>query len=280
MNQIHALHGANGRANGNGHGERSQVGVNLVQTKFLFLTLMHDDASSRAAVKAAGSTVARGFFNDFDANGRRETKTLETIQLLVSDEPATCREGIRSATFVCQISAKYRERLDEVEQELARRLPGRRHDPRPGRSAPGPALHERGPARQGLPACGQPPDRREDAERHHPADEQDRGVVGDEHARAAPVLLPAHRRKKGNRAKGHALAADEGVSTIYRRLYHNPDGYQRPHEWDFLTYFECEDRHLPVYDRITAALRDVNQNPEWRFVKEGPEWRGRRVLRW
>jgi hypothetical protein len=28
------------------------------------------------------------------------------------------------------------------------------------------------------------------------------------------------------------------------------------------------------------ALRDPLQNPEWRYVEEGPMWRGRRVLRW
>jgi hypothetical protein len=29
-----------------------------------------------------------------------------------------------------------------------------------------------------------------------------------------------------------------------------------------------------------TALRDLHQNPEWRYVQEGPIWRGRRVLRW
>jgi hypothetical protein len=26
-----------------------------------------------------------------------------------------------------------------------------------------------------------------------------------------------------------------------------------------------------------AALRDTEQNPEWKYVLEGPEWWGRRV---
>jgi hypothetical protein len=63
-------------------------------------------------------------------------------------------------------------------------------------------------------------------------------------------------------------------------VYHNPDGYARPSEYDFVTYFECEDGHVDTFDRICHNLRDVTQNPEWRYVMEGPLWRGRRVLKW
>ena len=80
--------------------------------------------------------------------------------------------------------------------------------------------------------------------------------------------------------KGHALAAEAGISTIFRRLYHNPDGYHRPKEYDFIAYFECANEHLAVFDEIRTALRDKQQNPEWKFVIEGPELRGRRVLKW
>jgi hypothetical protein len=80
--------------------------------------------------------------------------------------------------------------------------------------------------------------------------------------------------------KGHARSAEAGIATIFRRLYHNPDGYQREGEFDFVGYFECVDEHLPVFEQICRALRDEQQNPEWKFVLEGPEWRGRRVLRW
>jgi hypothetical protein len=37
---------------------------------------------------------------------------------------------------------------------------------------------------------------------------------------------------------------------------------------------------LPVFEQVCTALRDTTRNPEWRFVEEGPVWRGRRVLRW
>jgi hypothetical protein len=80
--------------------------------------------------------------------------------------------------------------------------------------------------------------------------------------------------------KGHARAAEAGISTIFRKLYDNPDGRGRENEWDFVTHFECADAHLATFDQICQSLRDVRQNPEWRYVTEGPEWRGRRVLRW
>jgi hypothetical protein len=76
------------------------------------------------------------------------------------------------------------------------------------------------------------------------------------------------------------MAAEAGISKIYRRLYYNPDGYLLPGQFDFVTYFECADADLPVFDEICRRLRDVTLNPEWRFVTEGPEWRGKRVLRW
>ncbi len=47
-----------------------------------------------------------------------------------------------------------------------------------------------------------------------------------------------------------------------------------------MTYFECADRDVPVFQRVCAALRDVARNPEWRFVREGPTWHGRRVASW
>ena len=40
------------------------------------------------------------------------------------------------------------------------------------------------------------------------------------------------------------------------------------------------DENIPVFDQICRSLRDEQQNPEWKYVLEGPEWRGKRVLRW
>ena len=80
--------------------------------------------------------------------------------------------------------------------------------------------------------------------------------------------------------KGHAVAAERGIQSLFRRVFHNPDGYERPGEFDFVTYFEYDDEALPVFDQVLHALRDFHQNPEWRYVQEGPIWRGKRVLRW
>jgi hypothetical protein len=84
----------------------------------------------------------------------------------------------------------------------------------------------------------------------------------------------------GKCAVGHALIGRDAAPLICRRVFHNPDGPGQPGQWDFVTYFECADEHLATFDQICKALRDVRQNPEWRYVTEGQEWRGKRVLRW
>ncbi len=42
-------------------------------------------------------------------------------------------------------------------------------------------------------------------------------------------------------------------------------------------YFEFAEEHMPTFRAVMAALRDVAQNPEWAYVREGPAWWGRRV---
>jgi hypothetical protein len=74
--------------------------------------------------------------------------------------------------------------------------------------------------------------------------------------------------------EGHALAASAGVPALMRRTY------RCDAEYDFLTYFECADADVATFHAVCAALRDVQRNPEWRFVREGPTWRGRRMPGW
>jgi len=50
--------------------------------------------------------------------------------------------------------------------------------------------------------------------------------------------------------------------------------------YDFFTYFECADADVPIFHAVCASLRDVEKNPEWRFVREGPTWHGGRVATW
>jgi hypothetical protein len=80
-------------------------------------------------------------------------------------------------------------------------------------------------------------------------------------------------------APGHALVAAAGIPCINRRLYHAPDGYGRQDDYDFLGYFEFAEADAPIFRAVMAGLRDVARNPEWAYVREGPEWWGRRVGR-
>ena len=81
-------------------------------------------------------------------------------------------------------------------------------------------------------------------------------------------------------AEGHAPAAAEGIPCVYRRSYHAMEQPAPQGSYDFITYFECGDADIPVFEKICASLRDVNVNPEWKFVREGPTWHGSRVPTW
>ena len=263
----------------NGNGHPPKLGVNQTYTKFFFVTL-HDQPSAGTRIRQVGSAVARGFFNDFDADGQRDLHMFETIQFLLANRTQPCREGLLSATHVAQVSAKYRPRLDEVDAEFRRRL------------------GNLGSVRTLDGAVRTP--------RYTSAEMDDfayRRALGRSSGRETPnvIILPMSKtnewwamsalkrqtyfyphtdERSGAPAAGHAVAAEAGVSTIFRRLYHNPDGSQRAKEYDFITYFECEGAHVRMFDEIRCSLRDERQNPEWRYVIEGPEWRGRRVLKW
>lgn len=258
-------------ANGTNH-----LGVNLAFTKFLFVSPAADDDAARTRLKAAGGVVARGFFNDFEAEG---STPHETIQFLVNDEGRD-QPGLSGARYVVQVSSKYRPRLQETEVELRRRL---------GENAEIVAI-------DGAVRTPQYTSAEMHAYAFKHASTRRSGRLQpnvviipmsktaewwaksplDRHAYFYPGAL----QNGGCPVKGHARAAEAGISTIHRRLFYNPEGSGRDGEFDFVTYFECADEHLPTFDGICRALRDERQNPEWRYVVEGPEWRGRRVLRW
>lgn len=81
-------------------------------------------------------------------------------------------------------------------------------------------------------------------------------------------------------SQGHALAAAAGIPRLMRRTYKNLTEPASEGGYDFLTYFECADADIPTFHEVCAALRDVTKNPEWRYVREGPTWHGRRVGTW
>ncbi len=90
-------------------------------------------------------------------------------------------------------------------------------------------------------------------------------------------FLPRYDAKENMAVKGHALAADEGIACITRRLVHAPEGYGREGSYDFVGYFEFAEGDASTFSAVMAALRDTEQNPEWAYISEGPEWWGRRV---
>ncbi len=265
------------QTNGNGS---SALGANLVFSKFLFVTLAQDDTRSRARLREAGGCIARGFFNEFHANGTPSTRSNETIQFLSCPTPGQCNDGLLSAAFVAHVTTKYRPRLNEIETELARRLgqtatvralDGAVQTPRYTSAA----LHEYADAAAAERKTG-------DVSRNVIIIPMSKTAAwwGMSMLERHSYFYPHVDAKSGATVSGHAEAAEQGIDTIYRQLYHNPDGYQRADEYDFITYFECSDEHLSTFDIVRQSLRDERRNPEWRFVIEGPEWRGHRVLRW
>ena len=256
----------------------NHLGVNLAYTKFLFVAPAREDEATLAKLRTAASVIARGYFNDFEGEGTRDAAPQDAVQLLTSDCAAA--PSCSRARFVMQISSKYRPRLQETEAEFRRRaadlavvssFEGATRVPQYTSAEMYAYAYRTASAR----VSGR--------HQHHviiipmskTADWWQKNAL-ERHA----YFYPHTDTETGQRVKGHAVSAEAGISTIYRRLYYNPDGHGRPGEFDFITYFECADEHLPLFEQICRQLRDVNQNPEWRFVIEGPEWRGRRVLRW
>ncbi len=258
----------------------SALDKNLMHSKFLFVTLRREDARARATLRRAGSCIARGFFNDFHADESPNPPSNETVQFLAAATPRPCNDGLLSAECVAHVTTKYRPRLGEIEAELERRLgdvatvraiDGSMRAPRYTSAALHEYVDKDAAARQSGRSAG--------------------NVIIIPMSKTAAwwnmsmlerhvYFYPHMDQEQGGPVAGHAQAAEAGIQTIYRRLYHNPDGYQRADEYDFVTYFECADEHLATFDIVRQALRDERRNPEWRFVIEGPEWRGRRVLRW
>ncbi len=258
----------------------ADAATNLTFTKFLFVLPNQDDAAALMKIRNAGSNLSRGFFNDYDADGTRDVQPQETIQFLTTDTPAPGRQGIGRAQFVAHLSANYRPRLDEVASDFKRRL----GDAGDILVLDGAERVPRYSSAEMQKFANKPALSRQSGRSSHNA------VIVPINKSAAwweksalerhSYFYPHHEDSSGCPVKGHAKAAEAGITKIFRKLYHNPDGYQRPDEFDFIGYFECTDESMPVFDQICRALRDERQNPEWKYVMEGPEWRGKRVLRW
>jgi hypothetical protein len=263
-----------------GSNGRSDTAANLTYTKFLFVLPHEDDAATLAKIRGAGANISRIFFNDYDADGTRDPQPQETIQFLSADGTGLGRDGIGAARFVAQVSGNYRPRLEEVACDLKRRvngaadiimLDGAERLPRYSSAEMQKFAYKPALSRQ----SGRVARNAVIVPMSKTAEWWQKSIL-ERHS----YFYPRHEDQSGSPVKGHAKAAEAGITKVFRRLYHNPDGPQRPNEFDFITYFECTDENLPVFDGICRALRDRRQNPEWKYVLEGPEWRGQRVLRW
>lgn len=70
-------------------------------------------------------------------------------------------------------------------------------------------------------------------------------------------------------ARGHMDIGADYASVIFRKLYHSR--YLPHSHWDFLTYFEFPQEHAAAFRQLLRALRNVELNPEWRFVEHETE---------
>jgi hypothetical protein len=95
--------------------------------------------------------------------------------------------------------------------------------------------------------------------------------------RRETFFLPQYDRDGRVLVKGHALVSAAGIPCVARRLYHHPQGYGLDTGYDFIGYFEFAASDAEVFREVMKGLRDREQNPEWNYVKEGPEWWGKRV---
>ncbi len=72
--------------------------------------------------------------------------------------------------------------------------------------------------------------------------------------------------------EGHTAIGLKFADRIFRRLYHSRYlGMQL--DYDFLTYFEFEEKYQRDFRALLSQLRDTRLNPEWKFVdKEFEVW--------
>src|SRR4051794_34608561 len=100
--------------NGSGYGfAGNHLGVNLAYTKFFFVAPARDDEGTRAKLRAVAGIVGRGFFNDFEAEGR-DSPPHETIQFLVRGDGPDPGNSTPRAAYALQVCSKYRPRLAET----------------------------------------------------------------------------------------------------------------------------------------------------------------------
>ncbi|MDA1305750.1 MAG: hypothetical protein O2917_00625 [Acidobacteria bacterium] len=261
-----------------------QLGTNLAYTRFFFVRPTQLDDAIRQRLRTVGDQLARGFFNVFDLEGGgADSPPHEMIQLLSIngfgvDKSASAHLAV--ATHVAQVTSKYSPSLDDSEKELRRRVADLAEVTTLSGAVRVPKYTS--------------------VDMYAWAYAQAKGRTSGRTMQNAIILpirktaewwamdpmtrhqyfYPHHDRHTGQCVAGHAELGRAAAPKIFRRLFYNPNGEGLEGEWDFITYFECADDDLALFDETLEAMRDTSRNPEWQFVEEGPIWRGRRSLRW
>lgn len=70
--------------------------------------------------------------------------------------------------------------------------------------------------------------------------------------------------------ENHSTIGHSYADRIYRKLYHARYFDTLP-EYDFLTYFEFPEDEAQTFKDLLKALRDLERNPEWKFVERETE---------
>ena len=72
---------------------QSDAAANSTYTKFVFVLPSQDDAATLTKIRAAGSNISRGFFNDYDADGSRDPSRRRRSSFSRPTRPAWAARG-------------------------------------------------------------------------------------------------------------------------------------------------------------------------------------------
>ena len=75
-------------------------------------------------------------------------------------------------------------------------------------------------------------------------------------------FLPRYDEQGRMVSEGHALATAAGIPRLLRRTYKSVTEPAAEGDYDFVSYFECNDESIPTFHQVCAALRDVACNPD------------------
>lgn len=235
-------------------------------------------AVARAAIPALAEKL--GFVNEFDPAGGPPAQSIAFLRRQDAAEGAIADDGITRADAVVHVAAPTGEPIDDFHAEATRllgstvriRVVGGVVRPR---TYTGTAMNNFAYAHQVV----QQPGHRMPNAYLVPMSKTAAWWAKDWMERHT-YFLPRYDDNGRMRSEGHALASAAGIACLLRRTYKATTEPAPEGAYDFVTYFECADADVPTFHQVCAALRDVARNPEWKFVREGPTWHGRRVATW